>query len=194
MKTSTCFTSRRCGVPITRKLMSGMLVCTLTTGRTTGVNTNSSFISPRAVKNGTKTKRLPITIRPAMLANFAKNLMAGKKTSSIQKTTRCKSARLRVAKNSTALTTIPKMKNEHPCPNFSSSFLSAGRSTFLAIFIIRLFCRSVNLSQRKTAPSRPPTQLTLLKIIPLVKLEAQVAQINPHKNYTAALALAMAHN
>jgi ABC-type antimicrobial peptide transport system ATPase subunit len=92
-----------------------------------------------------------------MLANFAKNLMAGKKTSSIQKTTRCKSARLRVAKNSTALTTIPKMKNEHPCPNFSSSFLSAGRSTFLA-------------------------------------LEAQVAQINPHKNYTAALALAMAHN
>ena len=49
-KTSTCFTSRRCGVLITRKLMSGMLACTLTTGRTTGASTNFTFKSPRAVK------------------------------------------------------------------------------------------------------------------------------------------------
>lgn len=193
-KTSTCFTSRRCGVLITRKLMSGILVCTLTTGRTTGASTNSTFISPRAVKNGTKTQRLPITKTRVMLANFAKNPMAGRRVFSIQKTTRCKSARPRVAKNCTAHTTITKMKNENPCQNFSSSFLSAGRSTSPAIFIIRIFCNSVNLSQRKTAPSRPPTQLPLVKIILLVILEARAAQINLHKNYIAALALAMAHN
>ena len=174
--------------------MNEMLACTLTTGRTTGASPNSTFISPRAVKNGTKTKRLPITKTRVMLANFAKNPMAGNKTSYIQKTTRFKSARPRVAKNCTAHTTITKMKNENPCKDFSSSFLNAGRSTSLAIFIIRIFCNSVNLSQRKTAPSRPPTQLPLVKIIPLVILEARAAQINLHKNYIAVLALAMAHN
>ena len=193
-KTSTCFTLRRCGVLITRKLMNGMLACTLTTGRTTGASPNSTFISPRAVKNGTKTKRLPITKTRAMLANFAKNPMVGRRISSIQKITRCKSARPRVAKNCTAHTTITKMKNENPCQNFSSSFLSAGRSTSLAIFIIRLFCNSANLSQRKTAPNRPHTHSRLKQIIPSAILEARAAQINPHKNNIAALALAMAHN
>jgi hypothetical protein len=86
--------------------MSGMLACTLTTGRTTGAKTKSTFISPRSVKNGTKTKRLTITKMHASKEKTAQNRMDGKKVSSIQKTTRCQSARQRVAKNNTALTTI----------------------------------------------------------------------------------------
>jgi hypothetical protein len=67
--------------------------------------------------------------------------MAERRISSIQKTTRCKSARPRVAKNGTAHTTITKMKNKSPCQNFSRSFLNN-----LALFITLLKVQKMPLS------------------------------------------------